>query len=267
MKRLGKSLITAARYRSLRIPLGVFVSDSRLDWRTASIGQDVTIRSSKIQSHVSIGSHTRVVSSACGTSSKLGTECLLSESTLEEFAQLQDRCRSEASTIGKASYLASRTEAQNLQLGAFSSIGPDCLIGPAEHPISWLSTSPHFYGSHFRQSPFQDPELKFDEYAPVIIGADVWVGAKVIIRAGVTIGHGAVVAAGAVVVKDVEPYTIVGGVPAKAIRLRFPETDVAQLLELQWWDWPNELIAKAGKALSTGDFETLWTFAAERKRA
>ena len=76
----------------------------------------------------------------------------------------------------------------------------------------------------------------------VTIGSDVWIGARAMIVDGVHVGHGAVVAAGAVVTKDVEPYSIVGGVPARVLRYRFPPEVIAGLLEIEWWNWPYHRI-------------------------
>ena len=78
--------------------------------------------------------------------------------------------------------------------------------------------------------------------APVVVGNDAWIGSRVTLLPGVTVGDGAVVAAGAVVHRDVDPYTVVGGVPARTLRLRFDEATVSALLALRWWDWPDDVI-------------------------
>ncbi len=96
------------------------------------------------------------------------------------------------------------------------------------------------YGTHRENAPYQDSEIRNNK--PVIIGNDVWIGGYVSILPGVTIGDGAVVAAGAVVTRDVEPYAIVGGVPARLIRYRFPRKEREKLLKIKWWDWTPEKI-------------------------
>ena len=78
----------------------------------------------------------------------------------------------------------------------------------------------------------------------IVIGNDVWIGYEAVVMAGVTIGDGAVIGARAVVTRDVSPYTIVGGVPAKEIRKRFPDETIGKLLKLRWWDWPEEKIKR-----------------------
>lgn len=90
-----------------------------------------------------------------------------------------------------------------------------------------------------------------------MIGNDVWIGYEAVILSGVTIGDGAVIGARAVVTKDVPPYTIVGGVPAKTIRKRFPQETIDRLEKLQWWNWPKERIRDHIKAIQTGNLEGL----------
>lgn len=97
----------------------------------------------------------------------------------------------------------------------------------------------------------------WDNKGDIVIGNDVWIGYEAVILAGVTIGDGAVIGARAVVAKDVPPYTIVGGVPAKPIRKRFPEEIIAALLELRWWDWPRERIAANLDAIQLGQMDQI----------
>lgn len=91
----------------------------------------------------------------------------------------------------------------------------------------------------------------------IVIGNDVWIGYEAVILAGVTIGDGAIIGTRALVTRDVAPYTIVGGVPARELRLRFPEETIAELLTLKWWDWPIELIQSNIAALQSGDIRRL----------
>ena len=96
------------------------------------------------------------------------------------------------------------------------------------------------YGKHDDNAPYENSPIRDNK--PVVIGNDVWIGANVVILPGVAIGDGAVLAAGAVVTKDVAPYAIVGGVPAKLIRYRFGEEEIKKFLEIQWWNWDIEKI-------------------------
>lgn len=130
------------------------------------------------------------------------------------------------------------------QIGSFCSLGPDVLAGLGRHPTEFVSTSPAFYSPHSSgcRISFVD-RLLFEESLPVAIGSDVWIGARVILLDGVTIGHGAIIGAGAVVTKDVAPYTIVGGIPARPIRKRFDDQTIKQLLDTRWWDRPVDWLA------------------------
>ena len=97
----------------------------------------------------------------------------------------------------------------------------------------------------------------WDNKGDIVIGNDVWIGYEAVILAGVTIGDGAIIGARAVVTKDVEPYTIVGGVPAAPIRKRFSKDTIFNLLKIKWWDWPKEKIAKNINAIQSGEIDKL----------
>ena len=97
----------------------------------------------------------------------------------------------------------------------------------------------------------------WDHKGDIVIGNDVWIGYEAVVMAGVTIGDGAIIGARAVVTKDVPPYTIVGGVPAREIRRRFSDDVIARLLELKWWDWPAEQIQRNIKNIQAGRLDLL----------
>jgi acetyltransferase-like isoleucine patch superfamily enzyme len=144
--------------------------------------------------------------------------------------------------LGDMSYVGAGTSLSHVNVGKFSCIGPDVKMGTGIHPTNtFVSIHPAFYSSKVRaQVTFTKADI-FKEFEPITIGSDVWIGTRVIVLDGVNIGHGAIVAAGSVVTKDVPPYSIVGGVPAKFIRHRFTEEQIASLLEISWWnrslDW------------------------------
>jgi acetyltransferase-like isoleucine patch superfamily enzyme len=138
-------------------------------------------------------------------------------------------------TIGGHGFFRSAT------IGAFCSVGPEVQAGLGIHPTQFVSTSPIFYSpSHAAFEVSFAAQQCFQENAPVVIGNDVWIGARALILDGVVVGDGAIIAAGAVVAKNVEPYAIVGGVPAKPIRKRFSDQQIQELLQTRWWDRPDD---------------------------
>ena len=141
--------------------------------------------------------------------------------------------------VGDYTYIARNAMINSTTVGRFCSIGPNFVCGKGTHPTDKLSTAPMFYSLGCQNGMTLARECKFDEMRPVEIGNDVFIGANVVVFNGVKIGDGAIVAAGAVVTKDVPSYAIVGGVPAKVIRMRFADDCVASLRRIQWWNFPD----------------------------
>jgi len=160
------------------------------------------------------------------------------QSKFGEYVRLGKNTRISKSSLGKCTYVAG-AEIRNADVGSFCSIGREVLVGGlGKHPVQWLSTHPAFYSPLMQSGVTFVTESKFDELVRTEIGNDVWIGARAIVLDGVRIGDGAIVAAGAVVAKDVAPYSIVGGVPAKEIRKRFDEKKIDLLLTWKWWELP-----------------------------
>jgi acetyltransferase-like isoleucine patch superfamily enzyme len=162
--------------------------------------------------------------------------------TIYKYTRLRD------SELGDYSYVARNSQIYNTKIGKFCCIGPNVMMGMGAHPSSqFVSSHPLFYSTLGQSSGLVivDKNL-FDEFPSTEIGNDVWIGNNAIIKYGVTIGDGAIIGAGAVVTKDVEPYSIVGGVPAKIIKYRFTQGQIEFLQNFKWWDKDFEWI-KANK--------------------
>lgn len=146
-----------------------------------------------------------------------------------------------------------------LLIGKFCSIacGAKFLFTSANHTQRSLSTYPFPIFFEEWDLDVEDITSAWDRKGDIIIGNDVWIGYEAVIMSGVTIGDGAIIGARSVVTKDIPPYTIVGGVPARQIRRRFSEETIAALLELKWWNWPREKIARKIEAIKNGDMKAL----------
>ena len=146
-----------------------------------------------------------------------------------------------------------------LVIGKFCSIacGAKFLFNSANHTMTSLSTYtfPLFYEEWGLKK--ENVTEAWDNKGDIIVGNDVWIGFEAVILSGVTIGDGAVIGSRAVVTRDVPPYTVVGGVPARAIHRRFDEQTIETLLQLKWWDWPEERIRENIRAIQSGHIEQL----------
>ncbi|MDH6229548.1 chloramphenicol O-acetyltransferase type B [Mesorhizobium soli] len=151
-----------------------------------------------------------------------------------------------------------RDDVDKLIIGSFCSIGTGAafmMAGNQGHRNDWISTFPFFFMSE--EPAFAGAINAYQPAGDTVVGNDVWIGAEAMIMPGVRIGHGAMIGSRALVTKDVEPYTIVGGNPAKPIRKRFSDEQIAMLLEMAWWDWPLEQIKEAMPLLCSGDIKAL----------
>ena len=168
------------------------------------------------------------------------------DSQLDPTVAIWDNCIISNSTIGRYTYVSDHSRISHTRIGSFCSIGTLCQIGGASHPMEFVSTSPLFYkgrnafGRHIANN-------EFIEYENTKIGNDVWIGATCLIKSGVQISDGAVIGMGSVVTKSIGPYEIWAGNPARLIRKRFDDKTIEKLLEIRWWDWPEEKLQKYGK--------------------
>ena len=146
-----------------------------------------------------------------------------------------------------------------LIIGKFCSIacGAKFIFNSANHTLSSISTYPFPIFFEEWGLNIKDVAAAWDNKGDIILGNDVWIGYEAVITAGVTVGDGAIIGTRAVVTKDVPPYTIVGGVPAKPIRKRFDNETLDELLKIRWWDWQEEKIARNIQAIQSGCLKQL----------
>lgn len=178
----------------------------------------------------------------------------LHASRLGHYTEVAERCHINEATIGDYSYIMRDGQIWAASIGKFANIASSVRINAPNHP-TWRASLHHFTYRAGDYWPEEQNEAGFFEWRRenhVSIGHDVWIGHGATILPGVTIGNGAAIGAGAVVAKDVAPYTIVGGVPAKLIKYRFSPEIGARLDALAWWDWSHEALRAA-----LPDFRTL----------
>lgn len=184
---------------------------------------------------------------------KLGLEPLVHEtarvvnSTLGRYTEVADRCRLDEVEMGDYSYIMQDGAVWCATIGKFANIAASVRINATNHP-TWRPTLHHF--TYRAADYFDGAENDHDFFSwrrdnRVSIGHDVWIGHGATVLPGITVGDGAVIGAGAVVSRDVAPYTIVGGVPAKLIRERFPKSVAERMQALAWWDWDHDRLFAA----------------------
>ena len=146
-------------------------------------------------------------------------------------------------SLDRYSYIGNNCTIIESEIGKFTSIADNCIVGGASHPMDWVSTSPVFHeGKNILKKNFS--EHTFNPYKKTIIGNDVWLGNSVLVKAGVTIQDGAVIGMGSIVTKDIGPYEVWAGNPAKLIKKRFDDKTIKILRESLWWEKTDIEIAK-----------------------
>jgi len=178
--------------------------------------------------------------------------CMIKNSSVHPASKLESGTSFVDSFMDKYSFCGYDCEIYHANIAAFTSIASGVIIGGARHPIEWVGMSPVFYaGRDSVRKKFSVHGLPASR--PVNIGNDVWIGRSAIILSGVNVGNGAVVGAGSVVTKDVPPYAIVAGNPARLIRYRFEPDVIKKLNNMKWWNFDDKTLKKNGKYFNNID--------------
>ncbi len=209
---------------------------------------EAQIKDSQIESSTRLYSAVRITDSSIGGLCSIGDNCSILKSELEGGVILNRNCAIDRSKMGFGSYLNQNTIVKNAIIGRFCCISWNVTIyGGSSHNYSAPSMYTAYHWNYLFHNHTDLGEL--DNKSKTMIGNDVWIGNGAIIINGVSVGDGAVIGAGAVVTKDVAPYTVVVGVPAKPIKKRFDEETISRLLKICWWNWPKEVIAANERVL------------------
>jgi phosphonate metabolism protein (transferase hexapeptide repeat family) len=181
-------------------------------------------------------------------------DCQITNTEFGAFVEIGQGSRVQNSRFGDYSYCDRYADIANAQIGKFANIAAFTRIGPTDHPMAQPSLHHFLYRSADYWDDAEPDAAFFEKRAARVahIGHDTWLGHGAVIRPEVRIGDGAVVASMAVVTKDVAPYTVVAGIPAKPIKQRFSPDIAQRLIALAWWDWPHSTLRSA-----LHDFRTL----------
>lgn len=180
--------------------------------------------------------------------SKVSPFALIRSSQISKKSAVLSGTRLYNCQVGDYTYIGRGCLIQSTDIGRFCSIADDCAIGAPPHPVVWVSTSPVFHHGQNRLR-VNFAQHRFSSGVKTAIGHDVWIGIKSCIKAGVSVGHGAVIGMGSVVTRNVEPYAIVAGNPARLIRYRFEQDTIARLLGLAWWNWDERKLCRSADVI------------------
>ncbi|RYY08252.1 MAG: hypothetical protein EOP43_00515 [Sphingobacteriaceae bacterium] len=234
MFKLMKTLLVIFKNRNNAISLSSALSQNIRLGKNNKIKKS-TIHDSSVANNCVI-KEASIFSSVIADDVTLNPEVIMFTANLADHVFAGNRTAISNSQVGRYTYLAGNNRIFNTTIGAFCSVAENVCIGHAEHPYHHFSTSPVFYkkDNPFGTNKFFQQEV--NEFTTTTIGNDVWIGYNAYIRSGITIGDGCIIGAGSVVTKSIEPFTIVGGVPAKKIKSRFSDNKIKKLEQDKWWN-------------------------------
>jgi len=176
----------------------------------------------------------------------IGKDCLIKESSFGSYVEIGFGNNIQESIMGDYSYTTENCQIIYSIIGKFVNIASYVRLNPSPHPMHWASQHHMIYRREmFGFGEDDNSFFNWRRMKKVVVGHDVWLGHNVTIMGGVTIGNGAVIGSGAIVTKDVPPYAIAVGNPAKVIRYRFDDVTIARLQDIAWWNWDHEKVKNA----------------------
>lgn len=203
------------------------------------------IKDSSIGVTAKLYKRAEIIDSRIGEKSIVGNDAVITSSDIGDGVSINRRNYIYRSSISDYSYTGIGTMLRSCSIGKFCSISWNVSVGGGDHDFDHVTTSPLWRLQMMegkQHSENQELQQRLTQLPDCNIGNDVWIATNAVILRNVTIGDGAIIGAGAVVRKDVEPYSIVAGVPAKPLKKRFDDNIIAALLDLAWWDWPVDVI-------------------------
>lgn len=204
------------------------------------ISENANVQNVKGASSAKIYNNCKVVNTTLSENSTIGDSSRVFNSSLGDTVHIQREALMYSTSVGDYTYTGRNFTSWYAQIGKFCSISWNVSIGGANHDYERVTTHAFLYSDDYDFLSGRKGYNRFED--DCVIGNDVWVAANACVCRGVTVGNGAVIAAGAVVTKDVEPYTIVAGVPAKPIKKRFSDEVINILLKSEWWNLPPQVI-------------------------
>lgn len=248
-------------YPRVAVGLSTSITNLRGELHKLSLGNNVTLKDTKVSGCIHIGDDAEVVQSEFRGRVSIGKNFYAKRFLCGENVAIYNDVKTIDSSVNAYSYIAAEAIVFYATVGRFCSIGPRVIVGHGEHPVDFISTHPSFFSKSLQCGiSFASGNNSFEETARVSIGNDVWIGANAYLRNGIKIDDGAIVAAGAVVTHDVPAYAVVGGVPARIIKYRFSAEEIDVLKKISWWDWSEEYLKAAADILSSTSVKKLQDF-------